>query len=101
MLRKLAILIVILAIIGAGVFWFVTMPATVSASALPAYTPNLDTGKTMFYAGGCAACHATPDQDDKTRLGGGAPLKTIFGTFYPPNISSDRNDGIGGWSEAN
>jgi hypothetical protein len=32
---------------------------------------------------------------------GGLPLKTIFGTFFPPNISSDRNDGIGSWSEAN
>ena len=53
MLRKLAILVVILAVIGAAVFWFVTMPATVSASALPAHTPNLENGKTMFYAGGC------------------------------------------------
>ena len=34
MLRKLVILAVILAAVGAAVFWFVTMPATVSASAL-------------------------------------------------------------------
>jgi mono/diheme cytochrome c family protein len=54
----------------------------------------------MFYAGGCASCHATPDQDDKTKLGGGMALKTVFGTFYPPNISSDAKDGIGSWSEA-
>ena len=27
-------------------------------------------------------------------------LKSPFGTFYPPNISSDPTDGIGGWSEA-
>ena len=84
MLRKLMILALILAVIGAAVFWFVTMPATVSASALASHTPNLDNGKTMFYAGGCAACHATPDQEDKTKLGGGLPLKTIFGTFFPP-----------------
>jgi mono/diheme cytochrome c family protein len=101
MLRKLVFLAAILALLGAAIFWFITMPATVSASALGPHTPDLDNGKTMFYAGGCAACHATPNQEDKTRLGGGLPLKTIFGTFYPPNISSDRNDGIGGWSEAN
>jgi mono/diheme cytochrome c family protein len=101
MLRKLVILLAILAVLGAAVFWFITMPATVSASALGPRAPDLDNGKTMFYAGGCPACHATPNQEDKTRLGGGRPLKTIFGTFYPPNISSDRNDGIGGWSEAN
>ena len=31
------------------------------------------------------------------RLGGGLELKTPFGSFYPPNISSDPVDGIGGW----
>ena len=100
MLRKLVMLVVILAVIGAAAFWFITMPETVSADALGSYTPNLDNGKTMFYAGGCASCHATPNQDDKTKLGGGLSLKSPFGTFYPPNISPDRNDGIGGWSEA-
>ena len=101
MLRKLVILVVVLAVIGAAAFWFITMPATVSASALGPHTPNLENGKTMFYAGGCASCHATPNQEDKTRLGGGLGLKSDFGTFFAPNISPDRNDGIGGWSEAN
>ena len=101
MLRKLLILAVILAAVGAAVFWVITMPASVSASALGPYTPDLGNGKTMFYAGGCASCHATPNQEDKTRLGGGSALKTDFGTFYPPNISSDPKDGIGSWSEAN
>src|SRR5260221_497195 len=100
MLRKLVMLVVILAVIGAAAFWFITMPATVSADALGSYTPDLDNGKTMFYAGGCVSCHATPNQDDKTKLGGGLGLKSPFGTFYPPNISPDRNDGIGGWSDA-
>ena len=101
MLRKLAIVVAILAAIGLAVFWFVTMPATVAASALGPHTPDLEIGKTMFYAGGCASCHATPNQEDKTRLGGGLGLKSAFGTFYAPNISSDPKDGIGGWSEAN
>jgi mono/diheme cytochrome c family protein len=100
MLRKLVILLVVLAVIGAAVFWLLTMPATVSASSLGSYTPNLEAGKITFYAGGCPACHATPNQEDKTRLGGGMALKTPFGTFYPPNISSDPKDGIGSWSEA-
>jgi mono/diheme cytochrome c family protein len=54
----------------------------------------------MFHAGGCSSCHATPEQDDKTRLGGGLALKSPFGTFYVPNISADPKDGIGEWSEA-
>ncbi len=101
MLRKLAILVVALLVIGFAAFWYVTMPATVPASALAAtYTPNLENGRTMFFAGGCASCHMSPDQEDKTRLGGGRGLKSPFGTFYAPNISSDPKDGIGGWKEA-
>ena len=100
MLRKLMILAAVAALLGLGVFWLVTIPANVPASALTQRTPDLDNGKTMFFAGGCASCHATPNQDDKTLLGGGLGLKSPFGTFYVPNISSDPNDGIGRWSEA-
>jgi mono/diheme cytochrome c family protein len=100
MLRKLALLALIVAVIGPAVFWFLTVPATVPASALPQRSANLENGKTMFFIGGCASCHATPGQDDKTRLGGGVTLKSPFGTFYAPNISPDRDHGIGQWSEA-
>ena len=81
-------------------FWSLTIPGTVPASALGPHTPNLDNGKTMFFAGGCASCHATTGQDDKTKLGGGLGLNSPFGTFYVPNISPDPNDGIGHWTEA-
>src|SRR5215218_2269668 len=99
-MRKLFALAVILVLVGLGVFWFVTIPATVPASALPARAPDLANGRTMFYAGGCTSCHATPGQDDRTRLGGGLGLKSPFGTFYAPNISPDPDDGIGRWSDA-
>jgi mono/diheme cytochrome c family protein len=86
---------------GAGaVFWVLTIPQTVSASALAPHTPDLDNGRTMFLAGGCASCHA-PNQEDRTRLGGGVALKSPFGTFYSPNISPDPDNGIGRWTEAN
>jgi mono/diheme cytochrome c family protein len=100
MFRKLVVLAVIAAVVGFVAFWIVTVPATVLASALAPHAPNLDNGKTMFFAGGCTSCHATPNQDDKSRLGGGVALKSPFGTFYAPNISPDPNDGIGRWSEA-
>ncbi|MCC6779358.1 MAG: cytochrome c [Hyphomicrobiales bacterium] len=100
MLRKLAILVAVLGVVAAAAFWLVTKPVRVAAATLGAHTPSLENGKTMFYAGGCASCHATPEQDDKTKLGGGLALKSPFGTFYAPNISSDRGDGIGAWSEA-
>lgn len=102
--QKLAVAAAAAGVIGVAVFWFVTIPAIVPASALPPYTPNLANGKTMFDIGGCASCHATPNEDpnkvDRMRLGGGLALKSPFGTFFVPNISPDPTDGIGGWSEA-
>ena len=100
MMRKLVVLAIVGAVIGFGLFWFLTMPSRVEAGSLRAHNPNLDSGRTMFFAGGCASCHAIPKQDDPTRLGGGLGLRSPFGTFYVPNISSDQKDGIGAWNEA-
>jgi len=100
MLRKLVILALVIIIICGAAFWVLTTPASVSASALAPHTADLANGRTIFEAGGCVSCHAVPKQDDRTRLGGGLALKTAFGTFYAPNISSDPTDGIGAWSEA-
>ena len=104
-LRRLVLAVVACGIVGVAALWFVTQPQTIAASALPAYTPSLDNGKTMFAIGGCSSCHAVPtdnpDKADRLRLGGGLALKSPFGTFYVPNISPDPKDGIGAWSEAN
>ncbi|MEZ5541563.1 MAG: cytochrome c [Pseudomonadota bacterium] len=51
-------------------------------------------GRYLFGVAGCASCH-TRD----VPLAGGRPLETPFGTFYPPNITPDRDHGIGAWSE--
>jgi mono/diheme cytochrome c family protein len=99
---RLAATVTALAIvaIGGGTILFVlTMPTDVAKDPLPPRIPNLANGETVFYIGGCASCHATPNQKDLTRLGGGLPLKTAFGTFKVPNVSPDPTHGIGAWSE--
>ncbi|QPF82890.1 cytochrome c [Bradyrhizobium genosp. L] len=100
MLRRILLLALVACIAGCGVFWWLTIPATIAASALPAYQPDLANGLTTFNAGGCSSCHAVPKQDDRLKLGGGLAIPSPFGTFYAPNISPDPNDGIGRWSEA-
>src|SRR5262245_1644072 len=89
MLRKLPLLVLFGAVVGGAAAWILTIPGSVSPGALPTRTANLDNGRTMFLAGGCPSCHAVPKQDDKTQLGGGLGLKSPFGIFYVPNISSD------------
>ncbi len=54
----------------------------------------------MFWAGGCASCHAAPGSSGEAKLllGGGLQLITEFGTFRPPNISPHMTFGIGNWT---
>ena len=98
--KRVVVGTVVVAALALVAFWLLTIPETVPASVLAPHTPDLANGKIMFHAGGCASCHAVPKQEDKTRLGGGLALGSPFGTFYVPNISSDRTDGIGAWTEA-
>ena len=60
---------------------------------------TVERGAYIFAAGGCLACH-TDIKRGGARLAGGAPLRTPFGVFHPPNITPDRDHGIGRWSDA-
>ncbi len=100
MLRQVFLGFVVAAAGGLAVFWWLTIPATLPAGALPAYRPNPANGLITFNAGGCSSCHAVPGQPDRLRLGGGLAIPSPFGTFYVPNISPDPVDGIGRWTDA-
>lgn len=81
--------------------WFLSAPVRLDAAALAeAGTGDATRGKRIFVAGGCSSCHARPKSQGEARLelAGGLELKTPFGTFVPPNISSDPTYGIGAWS---
>jgi len=99
MLRRLLLAVCVLGAAALAVAWWLTAPSTVTLAAATR-APDLANGQEMFNIGGCASCHAVPNQPDRLRLGGGLPLTSPFGTFYAPNISPDPNDGIGRWSEA-
>ena len=100
MLKRALVVVGVLALVAAVAVWLLIAPKTLSAAEITAdYHPNLANGQTMFVAGNCSACHATPGQDDRTKLAGGLKLKSPFGTFVTPNISPDARFGIGGWSE--
>ncbi len=100
-MRKLLIGFLLLGAAALAAFWFVTRPNTIPVSDLPDHDGDPDRGATMFYASGCASCHAAPGAkgDDKLALAGGLVFKTHFGRFHAPNISTDRRHGIGAWTE--
>jgi len=75
--------------------------AALSLAALPAQAQeaSAERGEYIFHASGCETCH-TDTAGKGQPLAGGRALKTPFGTFRTPNITSDPTHGIGKWSEA-
>ena len=59
----------------------------------------IERGKYVYAAAGCEGCH-TDTKNKGAPLAGGRALVTPFGTFYGPNITADKEHGIGGWSDA-
>ncbi|TLP41910.1 c-type cytochrome [Cohaesibacter sp. CAU 1516] len=56
-----------------------------------------DRGAYLARMAGCIACHTNVAGDGKP-LAGGLALKTDFGTFYSPNLTTHKEQGIGAWS---
>src|SRR5262245_26623194 len=95
-----ALLVVAVALVIAAAAWLYWPSETEvdveepTPEALARLVPH---GEYVFRIAGCAACHT---QEDGPLLAGGRPLETPFGTFHPPNITPDRETGIGAWRAA-
>lgn len=57
---------------------------------------QIERGRYLATAGDCAGCHTKPGRKE---LAGGLPVQTPFGTVVSPNITPDRETGIGLWSD--
>jgi len=95
-----------IALVGAGVVGAGVDGASLAPSlAAPAFAqappdPALvERGAYLAIAGNCAGCH-TAAAAGSPELAGGRPLKTPFGILHAPNITPDRDHGLGGWTEA-
>src|SRR3954465_2757629 len=61
--------------------------------------PSADTiehGKQLATAADCAGCHTA---DPSKPFAGGKRLDTRFGAIYSPNLTPDRETGLGAWSD--
>ena len=70
-----------------------------ASPAPPPAASNADViarGEYLARAGDCVACHTVPGG---TEYVGGRAFKLKMGTIYSPNITPDRETGIGNWSD--
>lgn len=55
-------------------------------------------GEYLVKAGDCIACHTNTLEKGRA-FAGGLPMQTPFGTIYSPNITPDKQTGIGNWTD--
>jgi mono/diheme cytochrome c family protein len=63
--------------------------------ATPESTDPVQHGRELVALGDCKSCHTARGG---AAFAGGRAIPTPFGTFYSPNITSDVQTGLGGWS---
>ncbi|RBP13751.1 mono/diheme cytochrome c family protein [Roseiarcus fermentans] len=71
--------------------------AVVTTAASDGADPSLaQRGGYLARAGDCEACHTTPGG---APYAGGAAIHSPYGPLYAPNITPDKTNGIGAWSD--
>lgn len=94
----LAIIILLLAV--AAYLYYASVTPTVIVPAFTVTAETLAQGEYLLSAGGCKSCHQNPANEKAIDLSGGLGLETPFGVFKVPNITADKQSGIGNWSDA-
>ena len=97
-MRVLSLVLAVLVLAAVGIGAYMLTPVHGPARDLT-LVGDASRGVYLIRLGGCVTCHTDPK--NKTAFLAGtqsAGLKTPFGTFYPPNITSSKTAGIGGWT---
>ncbi len=115
--RRLGIIVLIVAVVGLGVLaYYATRPRAFAFAggnhvALDQYkqgqptgvpadftdTDPIARGRYLAEAADCRSCHTA---EGGAPFAGGRPFKLPFGTLYTPNITPDKSNGIGNWTDA-
>jgi mono/diheme cytochrome c family protein len=75
---------------------FIISLLVLPASAASPSWEVVERGRALATAGDCIACHTTPGGP---LFAGGRAIETPFGNVLTPNLTPDRETGIGGWSD--
>jgi mono/diheme cytochrome c family protein len=99
MKRAILILLTVFVLAIGAVAWLgLRDDAPVTATPAPPQAEKaawIAKGEYLARAGDCVACHTARGG---AAYAGGRPIRTSFGTFYAPNITPDKETGIGSWT---
>ncbi|HEY1131961.1 MAG TPA: cytochrome c [Roseateles sp.] len=95
MKRLLTVFIVLAALLVGAAFALLAWQRSVGDAAPASTTPvSLERGGYLAAIGNCAGCHTARGG---SRLAGGRPIPTPFGTAFSTNLTSDAT-GLAGWN---
>lgn len=97
-MRRWRILLGLVVVVGLAMVVYFLRPVEGPPRDLT-LTADAAHGDYLIRLGGCVACH-TDLKNEGAFLAGGVALKTPFGDFVPPNITSHPQAGIGSWTLA-
>lgn len=101
MLRRVALVLAMLAALLAGWLWHVNVNDGVDISTGLDAASGTDgaalraRGADLARAGNCMACHTARGG---TPYAGGRPIETPFGTLFSSNLTPDPRTGLGAWT---
>jgi hypothetical protein len=79
--------------------FFLRPPAPAAQESATVLPGDAKRGAYIFAAADSESCH-TDKKNKGPLLAGGQPMVTDFGTFFAPNITPDKTNGIGSWTYA-
>lgn len=98
-MRRVFLFLAGIAAIAVAAGLWLSRPRPVTPDLIAGLTGEAARGEAVFWAGGCASCHAAPGAKDEAKLvlSGGYRIDSPFGTFLAPNISPSTQ-GLAGWT---
>jgi mono/diheme cytochrome c family protein len=96
-MRKPCTSVSLFAAVGCAAAILITvLPASAGESDPQDFT-QVEKGRYLAVAGDCTSCHTVPGSGRS--FAGGRPIETPFGNIVAPNITPDRETGIGAWTD--
>ncbi len=95
MKRVLILGVLVLAVVLAAIFVLRREEASAPPPAAKTDGSEIGRGEYLALIGDCLACHTARGGK---QYAGGLPMATPFGTLYTPNITPDKETGIGNWT---
>jgi mono/diheme cytochrome c family protein len=83
--------------IGLSLAAILLAPLPLKAASDPQEFALVEKGRYLAVAADCASCHTVPEGG--RAFAGGRAIETPFGNLVAPNITADRETGIGAWTD--